>query len=88
MGVGTHFVRFIPDRTLSLPLENRFLLPRSRCYAANVKSHLWIMQAAEEELARNNGSCVIIASTAGLRPGGSSMVRTYVAKRVTDSTTG
>lgn len=44
-----------------------------RCYAANVKSHLWIMQAAEEDLARNNGSCVIIASTAGLRPGGSSM---------------
>jgi hypothetical protein len=27
----------------------------SQCYAANVKAHLWIMQAAQEELKKNNG---------------------------------
>lgn len=27
----------------------------SKCYAANVKSHLWVMQAAREELAKNKG---------------------------------
>ena len=61
----------------------------SQCYAANVKAHLWIMQAAQEELKTNKGmhgvdangvgtktllgSMIVIASTAGLRPGGSSM---------------
>lgn len=46
-----------------------------RCYEANVLSHLWIMQAAQEELKRNQGAFVISASVAGLNPGGSSMVR-------------
>jgi len=44
-----------------------------QCYAANVKSHLWVMQAARAELKRNEGSFLITASVAGIRPGGSSM---------------
>ncbi|CAD6583791.1 MAG: hypothetical protein CYPHOPRED_002494 [Cyphobasidiales sp. Tagirdzhanova-0007] len=38
-----------------------------QCYAANVKSHLWVMQTAREQLDRNK------ASAAGIRPSGSSM---------------
>lgn len=36
-------------------------------------AHLWLAQAAEEELKKNHGSLVISASAAGLRPSGSSM---------------
>lgn len=44
-------------------------------YTANVMSHLWLMQASEEELKKNKGGFIISASVAGLKPGGSSMVR-------------
>ena len=71
--LATSLAKGANPRLTCLPTHTN--IDRSRCYAANVKSHLWIMQAAEEDLARNNGSCVIIASTAGLCPGGSSMVR-------------
>ncbi|KAM0755134.1 NAD(P)-binding protein [Meredithblackwellia eburnea MCA 4105] len=43
------------------------------CYNANVKSHLWMMQAGQEELKKNKGAFLITASTAGLKPSGSSM---------------
>ncbi|RSH77411.1 uncharacterized protein EHS24_003377 [Apiotrichum porosum] len=44
-----------------------------RCWHRNVMAHLWLAQAAEEELKKNHGSLVISASAAGLRPSGSSM---------------
>ncbi|GFZ47207.1 hypothetical protein JCM24511_04950 [Saitozyma sp. JCM 24511] len=43
------------------------------CYRANVLSHLWLMQACQDELKSNKGSFVVSASVAGLRPSGSSM---------------
>lgn len=51
-----------------------------RCYNANVKSHLWLFSAArkylEEANAREEGSAVFVstASTAGVKPSGSSLV--------------
>ena len=52
-----------------------------RCYAANVKSHLWLFHAAkrflEEANVREEGAAVFVstASTAGCKPSGSSLVR-------------
>lgn len=45
-----------------------------RCYVANVKSHLWLFHAARGELERARGAFVTTASTAGVKPGGSSLV--------------
>lgn len=45
-----------------------------QCYNANVMSHLWLMQAVQDELKANKGSFVVSASAAGLKPSGSSMV--------------
>lgn len=45
-----------------------------RCYQSNVMAHLWLMQDLEDELRKNQGSFIISASIAGLRPVGSSMV--------------
>jgi NAD(P)-dependent dehydrogenase (short-subunit alcohol dehydrogenase family) len=36
-------------------------------------THLWLMQAVEDELKQNKGSFIITSSAAGLKPGGSSM---------------
>ncbi|CAK9781746.1 short chain dehydrogenase/reductase [Cutaneotrichosporon oleaginosum] len=44
-----------------------------QCYNANVMSHLWLMQAVQDELKANHGSFVVSASAAGLKPSGSSM---------------
>ncbi|GMK54906.1 hypothetical protein CspeluHIS016_0114920 [Cutaneotrichosporon spelunceum] len=40
---------------------------------ANIMSHLWVIQAAEEQLRANKGSFLISASVAGLYTNGSSM---------------
>ena len=54
-----------------------------RCYNANVKSHLWLLYGArkylEEANKREEGSAVFVstASTAGVKPAGSSLVRPY-----------
>lgn len=52
----------------------------NKCFTTNVMAHLWLMQAVKEELKKNSGAFVISASVAGLRPGGSSMVRTRVSR--------
>ena len=46
------------------------------CYQNNVLSHLWLMQRCEAELKKAEGSFVVSASVAGLKPSGSSMVGT------------
>ena len=51
-----------------------------RCFAANVKSHLWLFHAArkylEESNKRDEGSAVFVstASVSGVKPSGSSLV--------------
>lgn len=52
-----------------------------RCFAANVKSHLWLLYAAKPHLERSSsddaqgvsGAFVTVASLAGVRPSGSSL---------------
>lgn len=49
-----------------------------RCFNMNVKSHLWLLQAAKKHLEDTEGCMVVTSSLAGIRPGGSSLVREYV----------
>ena len=46
-----------------------------RCFAMNVKAHLWLFHAARPHLAANagGGSFLTVASVAGVRPSGSSL---------------
>lgn len=45
------------------------------CFAANVKSHLWLFHAARSALEATEGVFVSTASVAGVTPSGSSLVR-------------
>ncbi len=49
-----------------------------RCFAMNVKPHLWLMHAAKPHLEAADGVFITTASTAGTTPGGSSLVRVCV----------
>ena len=44
-----------------------------RCFLYNVKSHLWLLHAAREELEKSEGAFITTASIAGVKPGGSSL---------------
>jgi NAD(P)-dependent dehydrogenase (short-subunit alcohol dehydrogenase family) len=44
-----------------------------RCFVYNVKTHLWLMEAAKEQLVANQGVFVSTASVAGVKPSGSSL---------------
>ncbi|KAL8377839.1 hypothetical protein RB595_008496 [Gaeumannomyces hyphopodioides] len=44
-----------------------------RCFNMNVKSHLWLLQAAKKHLEETEGCMVVTSSLAGIRPGGSSL---------------
>ncbi|GKU04511.1 polyketide synthase [Fusarium langsethiae] len=44
-----------------------------KCYAANVKSHLFLCHAAKKYLENANGSFVMTSSVAGVKPSGSSI---------------
>ncbi|KAM0340135.1 hypothetical protein ACHAPU_010627 [Fusarium lateritium] len=44
-----------------------------QCYAANVKSHLFLCHAAKKYLEGANGAFVMTSSVAGVKPSGSSM---------------
>ncbi|KAI9732073.1 MAG: hypothetical protein M1818_007668 [Claussenomyces sp. TS43310] len=44
-----------------------------RCYNVNVKSHLFLMYATRDHLDATEGSFITTASTAGVRPSGSSL---------------
>lgn len=46
-----------------------------RCFNINVKSHLYLFHAAKEHLSATDGTFVTTASVAGVKPGGSSLVR-------------
>ena len=43
------------------------------CFNINVKSHLWLMQAAKRHLDEAEGAFITTASTAGITPSGSSL---------------
>lgn len=45
-----------------------------KCYAMNVKSHLWLFHAAKQSLEESEGAFITTASTAGVKPSGSSLV--------------
>ncbi|KAF1985818.1 NAD(P)-binding protein [Aulographum hederae CBS 113979] len=44
-----------------------------KCFLYNVKSHLWLLEAAKEELEKRDGAFVTTASIAGVKAGGSSL---------------
>lgn len=44
-----------------------------KCFLYNVKSHLWLMHAARDELEKTEGAFVTTASVAGVKPSGSSL---------------
>ena len=45
-----------------------------RCFNVNVKSHLFLLEAAKEHLEKAEGAFVTDSSAAGVKPSGSSMV--------------
>ncbi|KAL7629393.1 hypothetical protein AAE478_000913 [Parahypoxylon ruwenzoriense] len=53
--------------------ENAFEEEWDRCFNLNVKSHLWLMQAAKKHLAEAEGAFISTASVAGVIPSGSSL---------------
>jgi NAD(P)-dependent dehydrogenase (short-subunit alcohol dehydrogenase family) len=49
-----------------------------RCWNVNVKSHLWLLHAARVHLEQSdNGAFISVASVAGVKPSGSSIVSGY-----------
>jgi NAD(P)-dependent dehydrogenase (short-subunit alcohol dehydrogenase family) len=44
-----------------------------KCFTYNVKSHLWLMEAAKSHLDESEGAFVSTASLAGVKPSGSSL---------------
>jgi NAD(P)-dependent dehydrogenase (short-subunit alcohol dehydrogenase family) len=44
-----------------------------KCFIYNVKSHLWLMEAAKSHLDESEGAFVSTASLAGVKPSGSSL---------------
>jgi NAD(P)-dependent dehydrogenase (short-subunit alcohol dehydrogenase family) len=46
-----------------------------KCFNMNVKSHLYLFHAAKKHLEASNGSFITTASLAGVKPSGSSVVR-------------
>lgn len=61
-----------------------------RCYNMNVKSHLWLFHASRKYLEESEGAFITTASTAGVKPSGSSLVcqfcRTTALSFLTSST--
>lgn len=45
-----------------------------RCFNVNVKSHLFLLEAAKAHLEETEGAFVTVASVAGIKPSGSSLV--------------
>lgn len=45
-----------------------------RCFNVNVKSHLFLLHAAREHLEKTEGAFITVASVAGVKPSGSSIV--------------
>jgi NAD(P)-dependent dehydrogenase (short-subunit alcohol dehydrogenase family) len=45
-----------------------------RCFNMNVKSHLFLFHAARKHLEKSGGSFITVASLAGVKPSGSSVV--------------
>jgi NAD(P)-dependent dehydrogenase (short-subunit alcohol dehydrogenase family) len=54
--------------------DNVFDEDWDRAYAMNVKSHLWLLHAAESHLAKTEGAFITTASVAGMKGTGSSLV--------------
>ena len=52
-----------------------------KCFTMNVKSHLWLMHASRKWLDESKGAFITTASIAGVKPSGSSLVRTIDPRR-------
>jgi NAD(P)-dependent dehydrogenase (short-subunit alcohol dehydrogenase family) len=50
-----------------------------KCFNVNVKSHLFLFHAAREHLDKSRGAFVSVASLAGVKPSGSSVVCGYLS---------
>jgi NAD(P)-dependent dehydrogenase (short-subunit alcohol dehydrogenase family) len=50
-----------------------------QCFNINVKSHLWLMKAVMQHLEATEGAFVTVASVAGVKPSGSSVVRSLIS---------
>lgn len=61
-------------RDMSSLDDNVFEEDWDRAFNINVKSHLWLMKAAKEELDKSEGAFITTASVAGLTNQGSSLV--------------
>jgi NAD(P)-dependent dehydrogenase (short-subunit alcohol dehydrogenase family) len=46
----------------------------NRCFDVNVKSHLFLLHASKQYLEESEGSFITVASVAGVKPSGSSLV--------------
>ncbi|KAI1382132.1 NAD(P)-binding protein [Hypoxylon crocopeplum] len=66
-GGWTHF------RGMNSIDENAYEEEWDRAFNVNVKSHLWLMQAAKKHLDESEGSFITTASIAGVIPSGSSL---------------
>ncbi|KAL1887976.1 hypothetical protein Sste5346_009858 [Sporothrix stenoceras] len=66
-GGWTHF------RDTNRLSDNAFDADWDRAFTANVKSHMWLLHAAEMYLAEQNGAFITTASMAGVRGMGSSL---------------
>lgn len=53
--------------------ENAFEEDWDQAFNVNVKSHLWLMQAAKKHLDETEGAFISTASIAGVIPSGSSL---------------
>jgi NAD(P)-dependent dehydrogenase (short-subunit alcohol dehydrogenase family) len=61
-------------RNMSSLDENVFEVDWDRAFNMNVKSHLWLLHAAQEHLEKTDGSFIATASLAGVSQQGSSLV--------------
>lgn len=52
-----------------------------RCFNINVKSHLYLLHAARQHLEDTQGAFVTVASVAGVKPSGSSLVCTHSCRQ-------
>lgn len=50
-----------------------------KCFNINVKSHLWLVKAVMPHLEATEGAFVTVASVAGVKPSGSSVVRSLIS---------
>lgn len=64
---------FVHSRGMDSIDDNAYEEEWDRAFNMNVKSHLWLMQAAKKYLDETEGAFITTASIAGVIPSGSSL---------------